>query len=154
MSQSTSLKDEAADRVEIRELIDAYAHHADRRRPEDQAALFTQDALVEVYQGEPEKNKPVQVTHGRAELASALGVLKNYDMTMHFNGQNTLTIDGDKAAGEVYCLAHHFSVEHGQRTLTVMGIRYYDTYARQNGHWLFAERKLIIDWVDRRPSNP
>ena len=34
---------EAADRIAIRELIDAYAHCADRRDARGQMALFTED---------------------------------------------------------------------------------------------------------------
>ena len=40
---------EAADRVAIRELFDAYAHCADRRDAEGQKALFTEDTHFLVY---------------------------------------------------------------------------------------------------------
>jgi hypothetical protein len=74
-------------------------------------------------------------------------------VTQHVNGQHTVALDGDRARGEVYCLAHHIWVENGQRMLMVMGIRYYDMYVRKEGQWLFAERKLIIDWTDKQPSS-
>jgi hypothetical protein len=45
---------------------------------------------------------------GHAELAEAFKVLENYEITTHFNGQSTVTLDGDRASGETYCLAHHF----------------------------------------------
>ena len=35
--------EEAADRLAIRELVDAYAHCADRRDADGQTALFTRD---------------------------------------------------------------------------------------------------------------
>jgi hypothetical protein len=94
----------------------------------------------------------VQRLQGRAELAEALKVLETYDATTHFNGQSTITLDGDRATGETYCLAHHLWVEDGQRTLMVMSIRYLDRFVRQDGEWLFAERQLIADWTDKRPS--
>jgi uncharacterized protein (TIGR02246 family) len=133
------------DRQAIRDLVDAYAHRADVRDPQGQAALFTEDARVTVDDG--------QTLHGRAELAAAFAGMSTYDKTTHFNGQSTVTIDGDRAAGETYCLAHHLWTEDGQRTLMVMAIRYHDNFARHDGEWLFAERRLIIDWVDRRPSH-
>ena len=34
----------------------------------------------------------------------------------------------------------------------VMSIRYDETIVRVDGQWRFAERKLIIDWTDSRPS--
>ena len=40
---------EAADRLAIRELFDAYAHCADRRDVEGQKALFTADTRFAVY---------------------------------------------------------------------------------------------------------
>ncbi|MDR1317413.1 MAG: nuclear transport factor 2 family protein [Spirochaetales bacterium] len=152
----TALTGEAADRLAIRKLIDAYAHDADRKLTAAQAALFTDDAVIEVYAGEPGKDdKPVQVLRGRKEIESGIGEgLKQYVMTMHFNGQSTVLINGDQAANASYTLAHHFWIENGTRMLLVMGIRYYDTIVRKDGHWLFAERKLIIDWTDRRPSTP
>ena len=45
MMDHTSISaEEAADRLAIRELIDAYAHCADRRDADGQKALFTADA--------------------------------------------------------------------------------------------------------------
>ena len=40
---------EAADRLAIRELFDAYAHCADRRDAEGQMALFTTDTRFVVF---------------------------------------------------------------------------------------------------------
>jgi len=44
MSKHVTLSpDEAADRLAIRELVEAYAHCADRRDAKDQMSLFTAD---------------------------------------------------------------------------------------------------------------
>jgi len=40
---------EAADRLALRELFDAYAHCADRRDAEGQKSLFTKDTHFVVY---------------------------------------------------------------------------------------------------------
>jgi hypothetical protein len=104
MSEVDTLTGEAADRLAIRGLVDAWARCADRRMPEEQAALFTADGTVIVYVGDPASSEPVQRLQGRAELADALKVLETYDATTHFNGQSTITLDGDRATGETYCL--------------------------------------------------
>ena len=71
----------------------------------------------------------------------------------------TISIDmftalhGERATGETYCIAHHVSVNEGKRTLFVASIRYYDVFAKMEGKWLFAERKLLVDWTDTRPMN-
>jgi hypothetical protein len=36
----------------------------------------------------------------------------------------------------------------------VMSIRNHDVFVRRDGQWLFAERKIIVDWTDSRPSTP
>jgi len=60
---------------------------------------------------------------------------------------------GALATGESYCLAHHLSVgEDGVRTIMIASIRYLDEFVRQDGVWLFAERRLMVDWTETRPS--
>jgi len=50
MSQHVAISpEEAADRLAIRELVEAYAYCADRRDAEGQMALFTPDAHFVVY---------------------------------------------------------------------------------------------------------
>ena len=33
-----------------------------------------------------------------------------------------------------------------------LSIRYEDSFTKRDDTWLFAERRLIIDWTDTRPS--
>ncbi len=33
-------------------------------------------------------------------------------------------------------------------------LRYLDTFAKIDGGWYFAERKLLLDWSETRPSTP
>ena len=143
---------EAADRLAIRELFDAYAHCADTRDAEGQRALFTPDTRFAVYMS-GEGTEPSYVIEGREGLAPVFEDLNQYEVTTHFNGQSTVALDGDRATGESYCLAHHLTeAEDGSRTLMVASIRYLDTFVRQDGQWLFAERRLMVNWTDTRPS--
>ena len=150
----TMSAEEAADRLAIRELFDAYAHCADRRDAKGQMALFTPDTRFLVYM-DSGSEQPTQELHGREALAPVFDNLNTYQATMHFNGQSTVVLDGDRATGESYCIAHHLYEADGQRTLMKAYIRYLDQFARQpDGSWLFAERKLMVDWTETRPSNP
>ncbi|HEY2266956.1 MAG TPA: nuclear transport factor 2 family protein [Streptosporangiaceae bacterium] len=145
---------EAADRLALRELFDAYAHCADRRDAKGQLALFTEDTRFVVYM-DARDPEPTQDLHGREALAPVFAALDAYVATMHFNGQSTVELDGDRATGESYCLAHHLTeAEDGSRTLMVASIRYLDTFVKQDGAWLFAERRLMVNWTDTRPSVP
>src|SRR6266849_3964915 len=140
---------EAADRLAIRELFDAYAHCADRRDAEGQKALFTADTRFAVYM-DGEGSEPTYVLHGREELAPVFADLDRYEVTTHFNGQSTVTLDGDRATGESYTIAHHVFSEDGIRKMMVAWLRYLDVFAKIDGSWYFAERKLILDWSETR----
>src|SRR6201995_4453756 len=95
---------EAADRLAIRELVDAYAHCADRRDAKGQMALFTEDTHFVVYMNAKDP-KPSMELHSRAALAPVFDDLNKYAATMHFVGQSTiLTLTSDEATGEVYAL--------------------------------------------------
>ena len=143
---------EAADRLAIRELVDAYAHCADRRDAKGQMALFTEDTRFLVFY-DLTSEEPSQELHGRESLAPVFDDLNQYVATMHFNGQSTISLDRDRATGESSCLAYHLSVAaDGQRTLMVASIRYLDEFVKQDGQWLFAERRLMVNWIDTRPS--
>ena len=141
---------EAADRLAIRELIEAYAHWADRRDAKDQMALFTEDTHFVVYMNTKDPT-PSQELHSREALAPVFAELNKYDATTHFVGQSTIfTLTPDRATGEAYCLAHHVTVDGGKRRLMVASLRYLDTFVKMEGAWLFAERLLYVDWIDER----
>ncbi|MDX6334255.1 MAG: hypothetical protein QOG05_1595 [Streptosporangiaceae bacterium] len=150
-SHTTISPQEAADRLAIRELIDAYAHCADRRDAEGQMALFTGDTRFLVFM-DATAAEPTQELHGRESLAPVFDDLNQYVATMHFNGQSTILLGGDRATGESYCLAHHLKVgQDGQRTMMIASIRYLDELVKQDGQWLFAERRLMVNWTETRP---
>ena len=142
---------EAADRLALRELFDAYAHCADRRDAKGQKSLFTEDTRFVVYM-EGEGSEPTQELTGREALTPVFDGLNRYETTTHFNGQSTVALDGDRATGESYCLAHHLYTEDGERKLMVASLRYLDTFVKTDGAWLFAERNLYVDWTETRPS--
>ena len=147
------MSDETADRLAIRELFDAYAHCADRRDAEGQKALFTEDTGFLVYM-DGEGSEPTQELNGREALTPVFDDLNRYEATTHFNGQSTIALEGDRATGESYCLAHHLYREDGERKLMVASLRYLDTFVKADGAWLFAERKLYVDWTETRSSRP
>lgn len=144
---------ELADRLAIRELVDAYARCADRRDAEGQKSLFTRDTRFVVYM-DGEGSEPTQALDGREALTPVFDALNNYQATMHFNGQSTIALAGDRATGESYCIAHHLFAEDGDRKMMVAYLRYHDTFVKVDGGWLFAERNLYVDWTETRPARP
>jgi hypothetical protein len=141
---------EISDRQAIRELFDDYAHCADRRDAEGQKALFTADTRFTVHM-DGEGSEASYVLEGRDALDPVFADLNRYEATMHFNGQNTVVLDGDRATGESYTIAHHVFTEEGSRMMMVAWLRYLDVFSKIGGRWYFAERTLILEWSDTRP---
>ena len=151
MGQHTAVSPtEAADRLAIRELIEAYAHCADRRDAKGQMDLFTADTHFVVYMNARDP-KPSQELHSREALAPVFADLNQYDATSHFVGQSTVfSLTNQRGTGEAYCLAHHVTIKGGNRRLMVASLRYLDAFVKFDGAWLFAERVLYVDWIDER----
>ena len=151
MSQHlTTSPSEAANRLAIRELIEAYAHCADRRDAKGQMSLFTADTHFVVYMNAKDPTPSLEL-NSREALAPVFADLNRYAATMYFIGQSTiLSLTDDRGTGEAYCLAHHLTVDGDKRQLMIAALRYYDTFVKMDGSWLFAERLLFVDWLEDR----
>jgi hypothetical protein len=149
-NHATISPSEAADRLAIRELIETYAHCADRRDAKGQMSLFTPDTHFVVFMNAKDPT-PSQELHSREALAPVFADLNKYDATTHFVGQSTIfTLTSDRATGEAYCMAHHVTVDVGKRRLMLASLRYLDTFVKLDGAWLFSERLLYVDWLEER----
>jgi len=141
---------QAADRLAIRNLVDQYAYCADTRDAQGQMALFTEDTQFIVFM-DAKAPEPTQVINKRADLFPVFDNLNTYRATMHFNGQSTvLELNDDTATGIAYCIAHHQTITDGVQKLMIANIKYHDSFVKQNGKWLFAERRLMVDWIENR----
>ena len=119
------------------------------RRERSDGALHRGHTLRRLH--ECEDPTPSQELRSRAALAPGFADLNRYAATMHFVGQSTvLSLTRDRATGEAYTLAHHLTIEGGQRRLMIAALRYDDTFVKENGSWLFSERKLYVDWLEER----
>ena len=139
---------EAADRLAIRELVDACAHCADRRDADGQKALFTADTRFLVYMNGV-GTEPTEDLRGREQLTPVFAALNQYEATMHFNGQSTVSFDGAQAGGETYCIAHHVFVA-DEHKIMLAYLRYIDTVVKEAGAWRFGERNLYLEFSDTR----
>ena len=95
--------------------------------------------------------RPSQELNSREALAPVFADLNRYVATMHLLGQTTiLTLNGDRGTGETYCMPHHLTVNDDKRRIMIAALRYYDTFVKVDGSWLFAERLLYVDWLEER----
>jgi hypothetical protein len=97
---------------------------------------------------------PSRELHSRQAVAPVFAELNKYHATTHFVGQSTIfSLTADRATGEAYCLAHHVKVDRTKRRLIVASLRYLDTFVKMDNSWLFAERRLYVDWLGSAHSH-
>src|SRR5947209_7068456 len=95
-----------ADQLALRSLAEKYASGVDRRDRDTFLAAFHPDGLlVQLDQKDP--LLVIATRRGHDELGDVTELIARYDTTFHFIGNTRYEIDGDRATGEVYCLAHH-----------------------------------------------
>ena len=94
---------------------------------------------------------PTRELHSRDGLAPVCAELNKYDATTHFVGQSTiLSLTTERATGDAYRLAHQVAVDDGKRRLMLASLRYLDTFVKMDGSWLFAKRRLYVEWLEGR----
>jgi 3-phenylpropionate/cinnamic acid dioxygenase small subunit len=130
----------------INELGVRYARYVDRREFDKLPEVFSANASIAVYPGEPATHQPLYKMNSLAEIQGAFQLLHRYDKTFHFVGQQLITEAGaDSASGETYCMAYHFHTKQGREHCYVMYIRYQDRFAKVADQWRIVERQLILD---------
>ncbi|HEX4505209.1 MAG TPA: nuclear transport factor 2 family protein [Alphaproteobacteria bacterium] len=137
-----SVEQQMRDEWEIRKMAMAYARTCDRGDGAGFAALFTEDAAID---------GPGFHVQGYDQLLGNPGALKQmYASTMHSVMNQTVTIDGDTAEGETYCIAYHVNRPdaEGKTTRLDWAIRYQDKYVRRDGKWLYTHRQLLVEWTE------
>ncbi|MBA4007941.1 MAG: hypothetical protein C0486_04075 [Erythrobacter sp.] len=139
---------ELADRLAIAETLALYCRGIDRCEPEQLAAAFTPDALIDYGDGA----RPVaEVIPG---LMAGLGAMR---LTQHNISNTVMRITGDAARAETNCVALHLiPAPEGEIELPdtelVVGGRYLDRLAKREGRWLIAERLYVMDWNRSVPA--
>ena len=150
--------DEAAIRHELRSLAEHTRRASTGRDDVDGfVALFLADAAITIH--DPSESTEPREIRGAERLARIPEVIQRYPKTFHMLGQSTYSIGDGEATGEVYCIAHHLTLDEpagpGTGTDYVMFIRYEDTYRPDaDGAWKFAHRRLRVDWTETRVTNP
>jgi hypothetical protein len=109
---------EAADRLAIRELIEAYAHCADRRDAKKQMSLFTPDTHFIVYM-DAKSSQPAMDLHRREDLAPVFADLNKYEVTTHFLGQSTIVGQRSSHGRDVLSRSPYFCI--GRKTINLCG---------------------------------
>lgn len=139
----------------LNELGVRYARYCDRREFDRLGEIFPADGLIAVHPGDPATHAPLYQMGSLAEIQGAFELLRRYEKTFHFIGQQlVLEADASTARGETYCVASHFHEKQGRPCNYVMYIRYQDRFARIDGTWKIQQRRLIVDRTEGEDVDP
>jgi hypothetical protein len=136
------------DRMALKNLVDTFSTLADQKETGKQTLLFTEDAVSETFVN----GRVVSSLKGRKQIGETFAAfLNNFETVYHINGQQTVTLNGDKATGISYCLVTLIGAENGKKMKTTIGAYYSDDFVRRDGHWLIAHRKATFAWQEKQP---
>ncbi|WP_078290085.1 nuclear transport factor 2 family protein [Mycobacterium sp. D16R24] len=139
------------DRLAIQDLVARYASAADRRDVDTLVGLFSPDAEL-VRPPVLLRRGDSAALQGRQAIAdSIVAALAPLRATYHLLGQQSATVNGDTATGEVYCMAHHIYLRGDEHRDNVLAVRYLDTYERGPTGWVFTRREPVVVFSEDRP---
>ncbi|MGI9616776.1 MAG: nuclear transport factor 2 family protein [Acidimicrobiales bacterium] len=122
-------------REHIRELVVRYGMAVDDRDMVTVAAIFTEDAVFR-------HGDDSIVNHGRQEIVDFYtDRLKAFGATYHYPHSHLIELDDADHASGVVCAHAELGID-GRTYITAL--RYHDQYRRDDGVWLFAERRLAM----------
>jgi hypothetical protein len=136
------------DKTAIKNVVDEFSILSDQKEAIKQTLLFTEDATVQtLFNGQI-----ISSLKGRKQIGETFAAFLNkFETVYHINGQQTVTLNGDKATGISYCAVTLIGVENGKKIKTSIGVYYHDEFVRRNGQWLIANRKATFAWQDKQP---
>jgi len=73
-------------------------------------------------------------------------LLRAYDATMHFIGNQLVEVQGDVARAESYGVAYHRKEGGKARQNLTTGFRFIDRFERRDGEWRIARRVATTEW--------
>jgi hypothetical protein len=145
------------DRAELRALAEGYASAVDGRDGQGLAELFVEDGTL-IVPRYPDELEPTVSRWGHDRLRAIPDGLARYHVTFHEVTGASYRIAGDRAEGQVRCVAHHVTAAPGDAgpgvpagTDLVWFIRYLDSYVRTADGWRFETRALHLLWTEEHP---
>ena len=131
-----------ADERALQRLIMQYAQGCDQRDAVKFAALFSPGAVLEgpgFRFARPE------------QIRSVPSQLSTFKKTYHTLLNYIFDVNGERATGEVYSMAHHLTpLDDGKFNDLVMYITYRDRYLRAGAGWQFESRQVVMEFTENR----
>jgi hypothetical protein len=135
------------DEAEIRRVHIRYCRGIDRMDWDLVRSCYHPDAVDRhgAYEGDVE---------GFIKWAAEL--LPQFESTMHFTGNQYVSVDGKVASAEHYAQAFHRTKAVGDTPAMdwVVNVRYVDRMEKRNGEWRIADRIVVFDSQRMDPVPP
>lgn len=133
---------------ELHDLAFRYGHAVDTRDAEELGSLFTADGRIGSY---PDGIVRYCGTAGWAQMIAE--VAASFGETMHnvFNQTFEQDAHGTVRGLTTGIASHLVGEEESDLAVLDFAMRYHNRYAMEQGLWKFAERRLEVVWVERRP---
>jgi len=140
--------EEVSDRLEIGQLLAAYAHAVDGQDWPALDALFCSDAVIDLRAtGGPMGG----VTEIKTFLARTLPLFAS---TQHLLGASLVTLDGDRAQARTSCSnPMAFAAAEGPGEVWLIGLWYEDALVRTAEGWRIRHREQELAYVVRDLRN-
>ncbi|AHH97496.1 nuclear transport factor 2 family protein [Kutzneria viridogrisea] len=133
---------EISDRLEIQELLVAYATAIDSQDFDALDQIFTDDAYIDytTFGG---------IAGVRAEMKQFLASsMAQFTACQHLIANPEIRFDGDRATGRVMCLnTLVFPVKDGDPRIALLGMWYIDEYTRTPEGWRISRRSQERSWT-------
>lgn len=139
---STATLEEALAKQALHDLVTTYARGVDRADETLIGSVFHADA--ETMMGVFDGPAPGYI-HGVAAM-----IRDHLKSCFHSIGNEYFEVDGDRAVGETYVIAHMLSGDGREETLT--GGRYLDRFEKRDGVWKISYRRFVQDWNRAQPA--
>ena len=139
--------EELSARAQIHDVLLRYCRGLDRVDMSLVRGAFHKDAYIHFP-----KSLHVGGVEGFFEFLAA--EMPRFTRTMHFLGNSLIEFDGPATAHvETYLNADHQGSErhHWKGDYVKLWGRYVDRFELRDGVWLIAERRLMVDWMNRYP---
>ncbi len=138
---------EISDKLEINEVLIAYANAIDSKEYQQLDSVFSEDAVIDFTEvGGPHGNRETILAYLQQALAP-------FPKTQHMLGNITIEINGDEATSKTMC--HNPMVlknNEGKEETFFIGLWYLDNLRRTDNGWRIQKRKLELCYVYDEPD--
>ena len=130
---------ELLERLQIREVAEAYFNALDRLDKAALAACFTEGAETIYHKGSPKE----RATRGRQTIVEELWKTRATHEKQNFTlSTMVVQLAGERAESTTFAIIQHLM----QGKVSVAGMRYDDVFLKQDGRWLIDKRRHERLW--------